>query len=467
MQAELLQDTTERPLKIGGYAFDDKSVITGQVFQKDVPRYLGARALHHGGVIGVWVSTIADQQHHERAAGETVTSRGVVPDKVSRPNGFQNYHGSSAAGNTRVLCMLARRPNPVNFAIASMGNTPVRQESSRSSVSASPAIAQHATKTGSSLFRRTVFPTQSHQDTAASSSSSPRPTLLPTGIGGGRGRDHWDWPPLVPTGGSRIGSTATDGAQQQRCGQAQRRWNTFASSSPQTPRSTISSPVQVEHQEPAAPFPFSTTNTSSGLLTNPNGLLPAGLAAELPAFRRAALAYASSSATPSTLRFPTMHLREPARPPPPPPPPSPPPGRLSPHPEESMRKCGTPQLQHQPRKQRERQQRGDTTWFASTPVLESQSYHRGLTGAGAEEDMEMETEMETEKEKEEEKDPYVWGRSLHALLADQPNQAGGVFVNGLVLRGGDLPRLTAVMTSREAEILYVVHPWMGEPVAYM
>lgn len=120
-----------------------------------------------------------------------------------------------------------------------------------------------------------------------------------------------------------------------------------------------------------------------------------------------------------------------------------------------MPKCGAPEMLHRLQEERGQQQRGDTTWFASTPFPENRSQRRyGVAGTRAEEE-------------EEEKDPSVWSRSLHALLADQPNQAGGVFVNGLVLRGRDLPRLVAVMTPREAEILYVVHPWLGEPVAYM
>ena len=53
------------------------------------------------------------------------------------------------------------------------------------------------------------------------------------------------------------------------------------------------------------------------------------------------------------------------------------------------------------------------------------------------------------------------------MLAETPGQAGGVLVNGVVLKGCHLPRLAAEMTPREGQILYVVYPWMGEPVAYV
>lgn len=65
-------------------------------------------------------------------------------------------------------------------------------------------------------------------------------------------------------------------------------------------------------------------------------------------------------------------------------------------------------------------------------------------------------------------DEGAYGRSLAAvLLAETPGQTDGVFVNGIVLKGCHLPRLAAAMTPREGQILYVVYPWMGEPVAYV
>lgn len=64
-------------------------------------------------------------------------------------------------------------------------------------------------------------------------------------------------------------------------------------------------------------------------------------------------------------------------------------------------------------------------------------------------------------------DEEAYRRSLSAMFTDAPGQAAGVLVNGVVLKGGHLPCLAAAMSPREAQILYVVHPWMGEPVAYV
>lgn len=336
-------------------------VFGGQVPVHEQQRQY-ARGLHHGGVVGVCVSTVAG--HQESVVSGTPAAPNVPNEPSSAFQTHSNGAGTRSRGKRSATVsgspVRSRPTGPLAIAMASESSPAAQQEPPPGrSFSAGSTFGPFVPRMGSPLSQVSPAPS-----TASTQSDAPIDLL--------------SW----ATAGSHEHRTAAGETVDGR-----------------GRRSSSSSSFTIEaHESTGSPFPTTTASFSPVEHQEPARRLPDSLARELPAFRRAALAYASS--VPSLqaaghLVFPRVRLHDPAG----------------------------PSAQNR---------------YSAVPV----GNH----------------EIVSEQ---------MWQRNIGAMLGDQPHQANGVFVNGLVMRGRDIPRLVASMTEREGEILYVVHPWMGEPVAYV